>query len=102
MLARHFNLFRLGLGKIEGMEVKLYLKPHVQPKFCRAQQVPFAILEKEIDRQVDEEIIEPTQLSEWATSVVPVIKKDGSMRHCGDYKVTVNRTTKTNAYPLPI
>ena len=57
MLARHSDLFKPGLGKIEGMEAKLYLKPHAQPKFCRARQVPFAIqakVEKEIDRQVDE------------------------------------------------
>ena len=67
MLARASNLFRPGLGKLEGMEAKLYLKPNAQPKFCRARQVPFAILEKvekEIDHQVDEGIIEPTQFSE--------------------------------------
>ncbi len=101
MLANHSNLFVPGLGKIEGMEEKLYLKPHAQPKFCHARQVPFAIhekVEKEIDRQVAEGIIEPVQFSEWATPVVPIIKKDGSVRLCGDYKVTVNQTTKTDTY----
>ena len=67
MLARHSDLFKPGLGKIEGMEAKLYLKPHAQPKFCRARQVPFAIqakVEKKIDQQVDEGIIEPVGFSE--------------------------------------
>ena len=42
------------------------------------------------------------QFSEWATPVVPIIKKDGSVRLCGDYKVTVNQASKTDTYPLPV
>ena len=39
--------------------------------------------------------------SEWATSVVPIIKPDGSVRLCGDYKVTVNKVSRLDAHPLP-
>ena len=39
--------------------------------------------------------------SEWATPVVPVMKKDGSVRLCGDHKITVNQATETDTYPLP-
>ena len=59
-------------------------------------------MEKQIDHQVAEGIIEPVQFSEWVIPIVPIIKKDGSVRLCGDYKVTVNQTTKTDTYPLPI
>ena len=103
-LAKHSNLFKDELGKISGTKAKLYMKPDAKPKFCRARQVPFAIREKveqEIDRQVEEEILEPVKFSEWATPVVPIIKKDGSIRLCGDYKVTVNQATETDTYPLP-
>jgi hypothetical protein len=32
---------------------------------------------------------------------VPVEKRDGSVRICGDYKLTVNRVSKTEVYPIP-
>ena len=43
-------------------------------------------------------MIEPVQFSEWAAPIVP-----GSIRICGDYKLTacVNRAAKTDTFPLP-
>ena len=98
------SLFKKELGKIAGTTAKLYLKPGARPKFWRARSVPFALrgkVEQEIERQVAEGILEPIQFSEWATPVVPVVKKDGSIRLCGDYKGTVNQAAKTDTYPLP-
>ena len=33
--------------------------------------------------------------------IVPVMKSDGRVRICGDYKVTVNRAAKLDKYPIP-
>ena len=104
LLEKHSSLFEGGLGTIKGVEAKLYLKEGAKPRFCRARQVPFAIrkkVEDEIDRQVTAGILEPVKFSEWATPVVPIMKKDGSVRLCGDYKITVNQATETDTYPLP-
>ena len=41
------------------------------------------------------------EFSDLAAPIVPVVKTDGSIRICGDYKVTVNQAAKLNKYPLP-
>ena len=66
--------------------------------------MPYALrskVEAELDRLEKEGVIEPVQFSDWAAPIVPVVKKDGSIRICGDYKLTVNRAAKMDTYPLP-
>ena len=46
-------------------------------------------------------MIVPVESSEWAAPVVPVVKSDGSVRICGDFRLTVNKVATTNVYPLP-
>lgn len=86
VLSKHSVLFEPGLGTIGGVKAKLYLKEGARPRFCRACTVPFPIrskVEVEIDRQVAKGVLEPVKFSEWATPVVPIMKKDGSVRLCG-------------------
>ena len=57
-------------------------------------------MEAELERLQKAEIITPIEWSEWATPIVVVLKPDGAIRLCGDYK-TVNPALKIDKYPLP-
>ena len=46
-------------------------------------------------------IISPIEFSKWAAPIVPVLKQDGSVRICGDFKVTINQVSQIDSYPLP-
>ena len=59
------------------------------------------MVDKELDRLLAEDIIEPVQYSDWAAPVVPVMKADKMVRLCGDYKLTVNQVANMDRYPLP-
>ena len=92
------------MGYIEEVKAKLHLKPDVQPKFLRARNLPFALREKvesELERLVEAGVITPVQHAEWATPIVPVMKQNGTVRICGDYKTAINQSTNTESYPLP-
>lgn len=104
MLNKHSEVFKEGLGTYRGNPVTINLKPDATPRFLKARPVPFAIkarVEKEIDRLKAEGVLRPVSYSQWATPVVPIVKKSGEIRLCGDYRSTVNQATESDTYPMP-
>ena len=93
-----------GFGKLEGAQGKLYEKENVQPKFMKARHLPYAVspkVECELTQLQGAGIISPVKHSEWATPIVLVLKPNGSIRLCGDFKDTVNPRLNIEQYPLP-
>ena len=104
VLNQHTNVFKEELGELRGVAAKIHVDETSQPHFVKPRQMPFAIREKveqELERLLSLGIIEPVQFSDWAAPIVPVLKSDGRVRICGDYKVTINRAAKLEKYPIP-
>ena len=80
------------------------MEPQVKPKFFKARPLPFSLkdkVEEELQRLESLGIITPVKHSKWAAPVVPVLKQNGTIRLCGDYRITVNQASKVDTYPLP-
>ena len=96
-----FTLHSFELGCTDVVQHSIDTDGHPPIKQC-ARRVPFA-LRSTIDRLVDEMlqqgVIKPSK-SPWASPVVLVAKKDGSMRFCIDYR-KLNAITKKDVFPLP-
>ncbi|XP_049519647.1 uncharacterized protein K02A2.6-like [Dermacentor silvarum] len=104
LLAKYQPLFKDELGTITEERAELFLKPDMKPRFLKARNVPFALqkaFDAELAKMEQLGIISPVTMSEYAMPAVPVIKQDGSIRICGDYKTTVNPCLDVDRYPLP-
>lgn len=54
----------------------------------------------ELERFVQEGILEPVEYCEWASQVAIVRKKNGSIRLCGDFKVSINEHIEANQHRI--
>lgn len=104
MLSKYSSVLSMGdhdLGKAAVTEhnIKLYSDT---PIYQRPRRFPAPIAD-EIERQCAElcslDIIEPS-ISPWASPVVPIRKKDGSIRLCIDYR-KLNHVTIPDKFPMP-
>lgn len=75
-----------------------------EPVYVRARPVPLALrarVERELARLESDGSIYRVDYSDYGTPIVPVVKKNGDIRICGDYKITINPKLKRDYYPLP-
>ncbi|XP_060073916.1 uncharacterized protein K02A2.6-like [Ylistrum balloti] len=99
-----YSVFEDKLGTVKGITASIKLKDNAQPKFFKARTVPYALKEQigaELLSLENAGIVEKVDSSEWATPIVPVMKPDGSVRICGDFKITINPVLEVPEYPLP-
>ncbi|XP_063635189.1 uncharacterized protein K02A2.6-like [Cydia splendana] len=102
--SRFKSVFSEGLGRYNGGLVSLRVRPDAHPVFLRARPLAYALrepVERELERLERDGVITPVETSEWATPIVPVVKSDGTIRICGDYKISLNKHLDVDRFPLP-
>lgn len=70
----------------------------------RAQPLACALREpvgRALDDLVRDDVLTPVDRSDWATPIVPVVKRDGNIRICADYKLTLYKMLDVDRYALP-
>ena len=89
-------------GETDLVELSLKLKEGVEPIRQKVRPLNPA-LEKDLDGQIDQwleqGVIEPSD-SPWSSPLVPVKKKDGTVRWAVDF-CRVNECLEQDSYPLP-
>ena len=104
ILRQHDKVFNKGLGTIKGFKADIKLQDDANSVFCKAQPVPYALCQKvqeELDPLESQGVVKKVEQSDWASPIVCVPKKGGSISICGDFKVPINRVLLDDPYPLP-
>jgi hypothetical protein len=102
MLHPHNAMWNGKLGEIKVTEHRIELQPGARPVYqapYRAGRQGREVEKEEVERMLKTGVIEPAN-SEWASPVVLITKKDGSVRFCVDYR-KLNALTIRDTYPLP-
>lgn len=104
VLDKHSTVFADELGKLKEIKARIQLKEGATPRFCKARSVSLArkqAVENNLDALEAQGIIKKVAHSDWAAPIVTPVKKNGDVRICGDFKVTVNPYLDVDEYPLP-
>jgi hypothetical protein len=85
------------------IEHKIPLKEEAKPFRQKLRQINpmlLPIMEREVKKLSDAQIIMPLRYSDWVANLVLVRKKSGEIRLCVDFR-NLNRSSKKDNYPLP-
>ncbi|UYV62025.1 K02A2.6-like [Cordylochernes scorpioides] len=98
------DVFKEKLGQYRGPPIHIKNKTLGKPTFLRARTLPYAIrpkVEEALRKMEEQGILTPVEFTRFATPIVPVLKRDGSIRICGDYRSTVNTIVESDTFPVP-
>jgi hypothetical protein len=85
------------------IEHKIPLKEEAKPfrqKLIQINPMLLPVMEKEVKKLLDSQIIVPLRYSKWVANLFPVRKKSGEIRLCVYFR-NLNRSSRKDNYPLP-
>ena len=86
--SKYSQVFEPDLGELKDVFIRLLIRlPRtLSNSSCRrTSRLEFSVLE-------------PASSRSWAASLVPVLKKDGTVRVCANFKLTANSAVKLDSY----
>ena len=89
-------------GRTHLVEHSVCVGNDVAPIQQKPYRVPYSqrdLIKQELDHMMQAGVIRPST-SPWASPIVLITKKDGSVRFCVDYR-KLNQVAKFDAYPMP-
>jgi len=92
-----------GLSR-EMVELRLPIHPDKKPVKQTPRRFAPQVLSKikgEIERLLRSKFIRTARYVEWLANIVPVIKKNGTLRVCIDFR-DLNNATPKDEYPMPV
>ena len=102
MLRKYSSMWSGHLGEISTNQHHIDVPPGTRPVHhppYRAGPKARQVEQEHVEKMLREGVIEPSE-SPWASPVVLVPKKDGSLRFCVDYR-RLNEVTIRDSYPIP-
>ena len=92
-----------GLGCVKGVEYSVSVKDTAVPRACCPRRHPPAVLDK-IEQQLNimlkDGVIVPAEPSLWCSPTVPVVKKNGELRLCTDFRY-LNESINREPFLIP-
>ncbi|XP_050222703.1 uncharacterized protein LOC126672794 [Mercurialis annua] len=82
------------------LPLKSGFRPFRQPPQRMSREVD-TLIQDEIKRLEDAKFIREAQYTEWLSNIVPVMKKNGKLRVCVDFR-NLNLATPKDEYPMPV
>ena len=77
VLDKHAEIFKEGLGTLKGYQAKVHFDHDATPCFFKAHSVPYSmqsLVSKELDKLVNDGVIEPVRFAEWAAPICLSLK----------------------------
>ena len=90
-------------GTFPGFEHTIVLRPKARPLSQKVRVIPLAkrdAVQAEVQRMVDQGIWEPCEKSDWASALVPIMKRNGGVQLTTDFTLLNSQVTPTR-HPLP-
>jgi len=99
------TVFGGSTAPIKGFEVSLILKEGAQPVFRGPRNLSIPLREpvrRALHEMEKAGYIQPCEPGPWGTPIVPVRKKNGEVRICGDFSVSLNPHLEVAGRALPL